>query len=116
MKTARLTLLAALLSLVSTGCGYAVQTAMFRPAYPPTSALDVYRGNPPARPYVELAQLRTADQWNAMARIVEKAKAIGADAIILLPRKYAGTDVSSLDTSQSITPIYDIVVVAIKYK
>ncbi len=102
--------------LLMSGCGYGIQTAMFRPAYPSTEVLDVYRGSPPSRPYMEIAQFRAADQWNAMGRIVEKAKSVGADAIIVLPPKFTGTDYSALDSSSWVTPSYDLVVVAIKYK
>ncbi|MGE5189434.1 MAG: hypothetical protein ACM3NF_05205 [Gemmatimonadota bacterium] len=115
MKLAKGAVLLILLSAVIAGCGYGIETAMFRPPYPPTQSVDVYRGTRPDRPYVEIAQFHVADQFNAMARIVEKAKAIGADAIIILPKEYAGTDISSLDTSQWIKPAYDLVVVAIKY-
>jgi len=102
-------------SLVA-GCSYGIETAMFRAPYPPTASLDVYRDKPPDRPYVEIAQLGTFDQGNALGRLVERAKELGADAIILLPRRYTGTDYTYFDTTQWATPYYEIEVIAIKYR
>lgn len=116
MKSSRSTVMIVLLAVLFAGCGMGIKAAMFSPGYPPTTHVDVYRNGPPDRPYEEIAQLEAFDRWNALGRLVEKAKSLGADGIILFPRKYEGTDVSSMDSSQWATPLYDIVVVAIKYK
>ncbi len=105
-------MLAVLVASLAAGCAYSIQTAMFRPAYPPTSAVDVYRDKPPERPYVEIAQLGTFDGSNALGRLVERAKGLGADAIIILPRVYSGTTYSY----EWVTPYYEIAVIAIKYR
>ncbi len=101
-----------LAALLLAGCAYGIETAMFRPPYPPTASVDVYRNRPPDRPYVEIAQLGTYDAGNALGRLVERAEAIGADAIILLPRRYKGT---SYDYAW-VTPYYEVQVAAIKYR
>ncbi len=116
MRGVRNALLVLALAALAGGCAYTVNTAMFRAPYPPTASLDVYRDKPPDRPYVEIAQIGTYDQGNALGRLVEKAKELGADAIIVLPRRYAGTDYSYLDASQWVTPYYAIEVIAIKYR
>ncbi len=116
MKGRRLIAPIALFTLWLAGCGTGINAAMFRPAYPPTTRLDVYRNTPPNRPYVEIAQLETFDQWNALGRLADRAKALGADGIIILQGKYQGTDVSTSDSGQWVTPLYDVVVVAIKYQ
>ncbi len=85
---------------------------MFRPAYPPTGTVDVYRGKPPERPYVEIAQLETYNEGNALGRLVERAKEIGADAIVVLPPQYAGTSYYY----GWVTPYYEVGVIAIKYR
>ncbi len=112
----RLIVPAAVFVAAAAGCGTGISAAMFRPAYPPTTHVDVYRNGPPDRPYEEIAQLETSDQWNALGRLVEKAKSVGADGIIVLPPKYRGTDVTYMDADQWVTPLYDLVVVAIRYR
>lgn len=104
------------LSAVAGGCAYGVKTAMFRAPYPPTAAVDVYREKAPDRPYVEIAQIGTLDQGNALGRVVERAKELGADAVILLPRRYTGTDYTYFDAAQWVTPYYEVEVIAIKYR
>ncbi len=94
------------------GCAYGVKMAMFRAPYPPTAAVDVYRDKSPDRPYVEIAQVGTYDGGNALGRLVERAKELGADAIIILPRRYAGTDYSY----GWVTPYFELEVIAIKYR
>ncbi len=116
MVIGRLVFMAALFAAAAAGCGTGISAAMFRPAYPPTTHIDVYRNVPPDRPYEEIAQLETWDQWNALERLVERAKSIGADGIIILPPKYRGTDVTYMDSDQWVTPMYDLVVVAIRYR
>ncbi len=101
-----------LVASLAAGCAYSIQTAMFRPPYPPTSAVDVYRDKPPERPYVEIAQLGTYQGANALGRLVERAKELGADAVIILPRVYSGTTYSY----QWVTPYFEIEVIAIKYR
>lgn len=97
---------------LAAGCAYGIQTAMFRPPYAPTTAVDVYRDKPPDRPYVEIAQLATYDGGNALGRLVERAKELGADAVIILPRVYAGTNFA-YDWASA---YYEVGVVAIKYR
>ncbi len=109
IRNAGLLVLAASLAA---GCAYGVSVAMFRPAYPPTTAVDVYRDKAPDRPYVEIAQLRTYDEGDGLGRLVERAKTLGADAIIVLPQRYMGTSYYS----GWVTPYYVLEVVAIKYR
>ncbi|MCL5966532.1 MAG: hypothetical protein M1550_04875 [Deltaproteobacteria bacterium] len=116
MKALRSSVLIVLLAVPFAGCGTGIQAAMFRPGYPPTTRVDVYRNGPPDRPYVEIAQLEAYDRWNALGRLVERAKSIGADGIIILRSRYEGTDVSTADSGEWVTPLYDLVVVAIRYK
>ncbi len=104
------------LSALAGGCAYGVQTAMFRAPYPPTAALDVYREKAPDRPYVEIAQIETFSEGNALGRVVQKAKELGADGVIILPSRFAGTDYTYLTTRQWVTPYYEVEVVAIKYR
>jgi len=56
--------------------------------YPPTAHVEVLSTKLPDRPYVELGELTVKEErplWAppAIERLVEKAKALGADAIIL---------------------------------
>jgi hypothetical protein len=115
MKLVRYPALIVMLAGLAAGCGYGVGTAMFRPPYPPTETVDVYRATLPDRPYAEIAQLRTVDRGNALARLVEQAKAVGADGIIILGRRYRGTDAMAFATGFDVRPFYEIEVVAIRY-
>ncbi len=109
-------LLVLVLAALAGGCAYGVNTALFRGPYPPTASLDVYREKPPDRPYVEIAQIGTFDQGNALGRVVERAKELGADAIILLPRRYAGTDYAFFTSGLCITPYSEVEAMAIMYR
>jgi hypothetical protein len=75
---------AALLVLALSGCAPGVRTAMFRPAFPPTEEVDVYRTKMPARPYIEVAELKTDARGDWLGRLVGEARSIGADGIIVL--------------------------------
>lgn len=66
---------------------------MYRPAFPPTEEIDVYRTKIPDRPYIEIAELTTDASGDALQRLVEQAKAIGADGLIVLGERIQGTNV-----------------------
>jgi hypothetical protein len=115
MRLGRYIALIAMLAGLAGGCGYGVRTAMFRPPYPPTESVTVYRTTLPDRPYVEIAQIRTVDEGNALDRLVEQAKAVGADGIIVLGRQYLGTDATRFAAGFDVRSVYELEVVAIRY-
>jgi len=62
---------------------------------PPTTQIDIFRdGTKPSRPYREIGtvgqDVRLSEQAGIEKRLVEKAKAIGANAIILQPATRLG--------------------------
>jgi hypothetical protein len=75
---------AALLVLALSGCAPGVRTAMFRPAFPPTEEVDVYRTKMPERPYIEIAEIKTDARGDWLGRLKGEAASMGADAIIVL--------------------------------
>jgi hypothetical protein len=61
----------------------------------PTSSVEVFReGNKPTKTYKEIGEVSHEDYGgedaNAMKHLINKAKQIGANAIILLPRQDTG--------------------------
>ena len=85
--------------------------------YNPTNTIDVIRTNSVSRDYIELAELRTRvgilSRDQAIINIKEKAKEIGADAIIILGKETQGAIIT---TNTLAVPIQDMVAIAIKYK
>jgi hypothetical protein len=61
----------------------------------PTSSVEVFReGNKPTRAYKEIGEVSHEDYGgedaNAMKKLIAKAKQIGANAILILPRQDTG--------------------------
>ena len=69
------------------GCAPRVQAIPYtEQLYPPTTAIEVFRTKMPQREYVELGEIWIdGTQADAVHRLVEKAKEMGADAIMLMP-------------------------------
>jgi len=89
-------IIAALLtSAFLVGCG-TPQAVMFdETKRPPTASVDVFReGNKPTKAYKEIGEVSHEDYGgedaNAMKKLMAKAKQIGANAIIMLPRQDTG--------------------------
>jgi hypothetical protein len=60
--------------------------------YPPTQEIQVFRTAVPTRPYVELAELRTiAGDQRAIDALVQKAKELGADGLVILGEQAGDT-------------------------
>ena len=126
----------ALLALAVSSCasnGFLMAKAkvtMFRQAGPPKPAdaqVEVFQTNKPERQYDELARIEcddTDDSW-AMKQILESARKIGADAVIILGR--VGSLGVATGTATAVGPVatgsgvslgqgYGFSAVAVRYK
>ena len=78
-------LIAVLFAFISSGCAASTVVTMHSRAYPPKPkgcVIDIYDSRIPRRDYAELARIYNAD--GKIEPILEKAKKIGADAIIVI--------------------------------
>lgn len=83
-------LLSIILLLLLSGCGYYTSVSLMLDKsgqYPPTTLVEVLN-SAPARPYIRLAELETeappkAPTAKMLESLVEKAKRLGADAVVL---------------------------------
>jgi hypothetical protein len=88
--------------------------------YAPTSVVEVLRTKPSERPYEELAELsirlRRADEEMAVVHLKEKAKSLGADALIIIGESSRGAIAIPVGTAAVAVPIRSLSAVAIRYK
>lgn len=102
------------------GCVHAIMTEESGVQYPPSSKVDILLA-PPSRPYKQIAILesKAENSTTAMARIRERAKEIGADAIMPINRETNTVVVTGFGGKGSffMVPITEtnVSMVAIKY-
>ena len=88
--------------------------------YPPTNSVEVLRSKPVSRDYIELGELslkiKKSNQNEAVLKLKEKAKEIGADAIILLGENSEGSVLVPVGNLYASVDMRYIKAIAIKYK
>jgi len=89
-------------------------------AYPPTNSIEVLRNKPAEKEYVELGELslriKKSNQEEAVIQLKEKAKEIGADAIIILGEESEGSVIVPIGNLYASVDRKSIKAIAIKYK
>jgi hypothetical protein len=88
--------------------------------YPPTAEVQVHRTKPSDRAYVELGEVRLrlnkGNEDDAILFLNNKAREVGANAIVILGEESRGAALVPIDNMAMAVPIRDIVAVAIRYK
>lgn len=88
--------------------------------YPPTNSVDVLRNKPVEKEYFELGELslkiKKSNQDEAVIQLKEKAKEIGADAIIILGEESEGSVIVPIGNLYASVDRKSIKAIAIKYK
>lgn len=88
--------------------------------YPPTNSVEVLRNKPVEKDYIELGELslkiKRSNQEEAVLQLKEKAKEIGADAIILLGEDSEGNVIVPIGNLYASVDLRYIKAIAIKYK
>lgn len=88
--------------------------------YPPTNVVEVLRSKPVEKEYVELGELylkiKKSNQEEAVLQLKEKAKEIGADAIIILGEESEGSVIMPIGNLYASVDRKSIKAIAIKYK
>jgi len=84
--------------------------------YPPTSIIEVIRNKPVERDFVEIGELSVESEEDAILLLKEKAKEIGADAIIILGVKSEGGFLLTTPHASFYSDESYITAIAIKYK
>lgn len=113
-------LLIVLVLFLCQGCVHAIMTEESGVQYPPSSKVDILLA-PPSRPYKQIAILesKAGTSTTAMARIRERAKEIGADAVMPIDSQTNTSVITGYGAKGSffMTPITQtsVSMVAIKY-
>jgi|SRR3990170_6994755 len=91
--------------------------------YPPTNSIEVLRNKPVEKEFVELGELSLqvkkgifSNQEEAVLNLKEKAKEIGADAIIILGEESEGSVIIPIGNLYTSVDKRYIKAIAIKYK
>lgn len=111
--------------LLLTGCARTVKYMAYTgQKYPPSTSVEVLRAKPISREFIELGELRlrisSRNEETAVLSLREKAKNIGADAIVILGESSGGAVAVPITSGQN--AMYSVVnkrylnALAIKYK
>lgn len=118
----RLILLAATFGALmgASGCAARVTYSPYSSqTFTPTASVDVLRTRVAERRYVELGELcirvNRSTAETAVIRLTEKAKEIGADALILIGDRSAGPVAVPIGQMAVAVPLRDACAVAIRY-
>jgi|SRR5690554_2977710 len=91
--------------------------------YPPTNSVEVLRSKPVEKEFIELGELSLqvkkgifSNQEEAVLKLKEKAKEIGADAIIILGEESEGSVIVPIGQLYTSVDKRFIKAIAIKYK
>jgi hypothetical protein len=109
------------LSILFCGCSPSVNFMKYIDEnYPPTNSVEVLRSKPASRDYIELGELslkiKKSNEDQAVLKLKEKAKEIGADAIILLGENSEGSVLVPIGNLYASVDMRYIKAIAIKYK
>ncbi len=108
-------------ALLLCGCSPSVNFMKYTEnTYPPTNSVEVLRNKPVSQEYTELGELslkiKKSNEEEAVLKLKEKAKEIGADAIILLGENSEGSVLVPVGNLYASVDMRYIKVIAIKYK
>ena len=88
--------------------------------YPPTTNVEVLKIKPPNKHFKELGllsvRLDKRTEENAVLYLVERAREIGADAIVILGEVSAGAVAMPVGTLAIAVPLRDLQALAIRYE
>jgi len=109
------------LSLFLIGCATKANVMRYTiETFPPTHHVEVFRSKVIDRDYIEIGEvsvrLKKSTKENAVALLVNKAKELGADAIILVGERSKGAVAMPIGNMAVAIPIKELCAIAIKYK
>jgi hypothetical protein len=98
-------------------CAHSAKVRRYIPAqYSPTTSVEVFATKGPSRDYIELAELSVKADDESVHYLTEKAKELGADAIILTGEQSRGSVMMPAGNMWVAVPVRKLAAVAIKYK
>ena len=102
-------------------CMPSVHVMRYTPAiFPPSANVEILRTKPADREYIEIGEvsirLNRASSETAVLMLAQKAKELGADALILIGERQKGAYMVPIGRSAVAVNLRDLVGVAIKYK
>lgn len=111
-------LLFIIMSVILSGCTTPVKVTRYTTAvFPPTHHVEVLHTKAPNRDYVELGELSVkANDEEAIKHLTEKAKELGADAILLLGERQQGSIAMPVGQMWMAIPAKRLTAVAIRYQ
>jgi len=109
------------LSLFLIGCATKAEVMRYTTEiFPPTHHVEVFRSKVINRDYIEIGEvsvrLKKSTKKNAVVLLVDKAKELGAEAIILMGERSKGAVVMPVGNMALAIPIKELCAIAIKYK
>jgi type IV pilus biogenesis protein CpaD/CtpE len=108
--------------LLLSGCSTTQPTVMkyTSEAFQPTQHIEIFHIKPPARDYIEIGEvsirLKKSTQENAVALLSEKAKELGADALVIIGERSKGAVAMPVGSLAVAVPLRELYGIAIKYK
>ena len=88
--------------------------------FPPTKNIEVLHIKPVTRDYIEIGEvsirLKKSTQENAVVLLSEKAKELGADALVIIGERSKGAVAMPIGSSVVAVPLRELYGIAIKYK
>jgi len=110
-----------ILSLLFIGCTPRAKVMRYTTMkFPPTHNIEIFRSKIINKDYIEIGEvyirLKKSTEENAIALLAEKAKEIGADAIIIMGERLKG--IVSIPAGRAFVsfPVRELYAIAIKYK
>lgn len=103
------------------GCSTPVKVMRYTTEiFPPTQKVEVLRTKSIERDYIEIGEvsirLKKSTESNAVALLAEKAKELGADAIILMGERSRGAVAMPVGSMIAAVPLRELYGIAIRYK
>ena len=103
------------------GCAPQVKVMRYTTeTFQPTSKIEVFHTKQIGRDYIEIGEvsirLKKSTEENAVAYLNEKAKKLGADAIIIMGERSKGAVAMPVGNMVVAVPIKELYAIAIKYK
>lgn len=103
------------------GCATKVEVMRYTmETFPPSHHVEVLRSKAINKDYIEIGEvsvrLKKSTKENAVALLAEKAKELGADAIIIIGERSRGAVAMPVGTMAVAVPLRELYAIAIKYK
>lgn len=99
-----------------TGCAHVAVSRYTQQAFKPTTELEVFHFQMPSRPFTEIAKLTIAQSDSSEQKVIERAKLLGADAVIFVASNSGRTAVVPMGGMYIGRTLADTTAIAVRWK